>query len=134
MFYLFNLLIIPLYYLVIRIITSNKHSANKFFFLVISFHAILFRALANPYNYQEDTFLYAEGFQSISDMTFSDAVLSVNFYTHWGPLYLALNWVLGRITTDPAILFVVVAFLTVGLILWFYYKTSYSFLCRYFCT
>ena len=128
MFYLFNLLIIPLYYLVIRIISSSKHSANKLFFIAVSIHAILFRALANPYNYQEDTVLYAEGFRAISEMSFSEAVLSLNYYTHWGPLYLALNWVLSLFSSDPTILFVVVSVLTVGMTLWFYYKTSYSLL------
>ncbi len=128
MVYLVNLFIVPVYYLLIRIKSRSKQSATTLFFVVVSIHAILFRALASPYHYEIDAELYANAFRNIKDMSFFETIFTINFYTHWGQLYLALNWFLGQFSTDPAILFIVVAALTVGMTLWFYYKTSYSIL------
>jgi len=128
MIYLINLLAIPLYYLLIRMQSTKKENATAVFFFVVFIHAMLFRALANPYNYQEDTFLYAEAFRTIREMSFYETVFSIHYYTHWGQLFLALNWLLGVFFSDPAILFVVVSVLTVGGTMWFYKKTSYALL------
>lgn len=128
MVYFLNLIAVPLYYLLIRLKTTDKKSAVALFSIIVSIHAVVFRALANPYNYEEDTVLYADAFRSIRDMSFFDTVFSIHSYTHWGQLYLALNWLLGLFSSNPAILFVVVSVISVGLTIWFYKQTSYTIL------
>lgn len=127
MAYLINLLIIPVYYIIIASAITNTEKRNKLFAIIVCVHATLFRALANPYNYV-DTDLYDEGFVTISGMTFQEAILSINYYTHWGQGYLLFNWLLGRITSDSTFLFVTSSILAVLPVIWFYYKASFRLL------
>ena len=127
MIYLFNLLFIPFYYWLITFKTKNNHNRNIVFAFVVCMHAVIFRALANPFNYV-DTEGYASGFNEISKMSFNEAILSVNFYTHWGQGYLLFNWIIGRFTQEAKYLFIVSSFIGVIPVVWFYYKTSYKLL------
>lgn len=122
MTYLINFLLVPVYFLLINTVFGKKRT-KKIFFIVVTLHAILFRALADPYVYP-DTEGYALAFQNIAEMSFSDAVLSVNPYIEWGPGYLALNWIIAQFTKDPAALFIVLSVLSVGGVMLFYYKTT----------
>ena len=103
MTYLYNLLLIPLYYFVTYHFFPEK-LARKCFFLIVIIHAVLFRALSNPYDYV-DTLGYAEAFGIISEMSFKEAVLSVNYFTGWGQGYVTLNWLIGQWTDNPIFLF-----------------------------
>lgn len=123
MVYLFNYLLIPLYFFPIFFIAKNRDKASKLFFIIVGVHVILFRALANPYVYV-DTIQYEKAFTSIADMSYDEAILSVNIHSSWGQGYVALNWLISRFTNNPAYLFVVVAVLSVGGVISFYYKTS----------
>ena len=124
MTYLYNLLLIPLYYFVTYHFFPEK-LARKCFFLIVIIHAVLFRALSNPYDYV-DTLGYAEAFGIISEMSFKEAVLSVNYFTGWGQGYVTLNWLIGQWTDNPIFLFVVLATVSVGGVILYYYKTSYT--------
>ncbi len=125
MFYLFNLLLIPLYYFIIRQSSNDRCRADELFFKIACLHAILFRALADPYNYV-DTVVYAEAYEDIGGMTFSECLTC--FYVEWGVGYVALNWLLSRISSDPLFLFTVLSIGTVGGAMLFYRKTSYAYL------
>lgn len=125
MTYLINLLFVPIYYIFIKALAGSKKKTRRPFFIVVTIHAVLFRALANPFNYV-DTENYAENFLQISDLSFNDAVLSINIHSSWGQGYVALNWLIGQFTTEPLCLFMVLAIMSVGGVIWFYYKTTYT--------
>lgn len=122
MIYLLNFLLVPLYYFVIRAFFSKK-KADRVFFVTVAIHAVLFRALANPYVYT-DTQGYSYAFESIATMNFKEAVLSVNYWSRWGQGYVAFNWLISRFTHDPRYLFVVLSILSVGGVMLFYRKIS----------
>lgn len=124
MVYLVNLLLVPCYYCFIRLILHNRRWIHEVFFLIISLHAILFRALANPYVYP-DTRGYTEAFQYICNWDFKEAVMSINYYSVWGQGYVALNWLICRFTEDPMYLFITLAILSVGGVMLYYKKTAY---------
>lgn len=123
MTYLINFFLVPIYYFIIRKITGDKKKAKDIFFFVATFHAVLFRALANPFNYV-DTEGYAIAFDNISYMSFKDAVLTPNIYSDWGLGYVALNWFISRFTADSTCLFIILAVLSVGGVMLYYYKTT----------
>ena len=123
MVYLINYLLIPLYYFLILHIVQNAKKAHRYFFILIGIHAVLFRALANPYIYK-DTSGYAEAFSLIADMSFDEAVLSFNMFSDWGQGYVALNWLISVFSSDPVYLFIIMAILSVGGVMLFYYKTT----------
>lgn len=125
MIYLFNLLLIPIYYFVINATIHNKKKARNYFFLVVALHAILFRALANPYVYP-DTQRYTYAFDYIAGMKFKEMAFSINQFTGWGVGYLILNWIIGQLTHDATYLFIVLSVISVGGVMLFYYKTSYT--------
>ena len=125
MFYLFNLLLIPIYYFLIQKSSSNRQKNNELFFKVVCIHAVLFRVLANPLNYT-DTQGYALAFENISKMSFSECLTC--FYVDWGIGYVVLNWLLSRISSDPLILFTFLSVATVGGVMLFYKKTSHAYL------
>lgn len=125
MTYLINLLAIFLYYVFI----SNRYQRhpikrNKIFSIIVCIHIVLFRALANPFNYS-DTAGYAAAFDRIRFYTFNEAVLSINYDTAWGQGYVFLNWLIGQFTQESQWLFAIVAFLSITPVVWFHYKTSY---------
>jgi len=121
MFYLFNLLLIPIYYTLIS--GLRKKNRDTYFFLFLGIHVILLRALANPFNYV-DTDGYAYAYSSIAEMSLAEAMSSQ--YMLWGIGYVFINWVLSRISEDPMLLFIFISIITVGGVVWFYKKTSYS--------
>ncbi len=123
MVYLINFLLVPLYYILIKSVFRNKQKANIFFFLVAGIHAILFRALANPYVYT-DTEGYAIAFEDISYMSFNDAIFSINRWSEWGQGYVAFNWFISRFTKDTMWFFIVLSVISVGGVMWFYYKNT----------
>ena len=112
----------PLYYLVLRLVTTRRE-ADRLFMWIVAVHAILFRALANPYNYV-DTRVYASTFKVIGSWTLKHAVIDTNTYTELGRGYLLYNWILSRVSNDPSILFVVTGIIAVGGIMLYYKKTA----------
>ena len=124
MYYLLNLLLIIVYYFFITKIKVNHNKRNKYFINIVCIHAILFRVFANPMNYV-DTDGYAYAFEYISTNSLEESVLGV--YSTWGVGYVALNWVLSRISTNPMILFTFLSIVTVGGIILFYKKNSYAY-------
>lgn len=119
MVYLINLLIIPIYYIIIHNLEC-KQKAHKHFAILVCIHATLFRALANPYNYV-DTVNYAAAYESLSEMSWMEYLL---YGKEWGVGYVFLNFILSHICSDPQFLFVTLSAITVIPIVWFYYKTS----------
>lgn len=126
MTYLLHFLLVPLYYFVLRLMTTRRE-ADRLFVGVVTVHAILFRALANPYNYV-DTRNYANAFKTISGWTLKHTIIDSNAYTEWGRGYLGFNWLLGRVSTDPKMLFVVTSIIAVGAVMLYYKKTLYTVL------
>lgn len=125
MTYLINLLSVLVYYVIIDKIGGKQ--SNKIFFVVVTIHAILFRALANPYNYV-DTGTYALAFDHISSYSFREAISLTNDYAGWGVGYVFTNWLIGQFTQDAQVLFAVMAILGLTPVFFFMYKTSKSFL------
>jgi len=125
MIYLLNFLLVPLYYSIIRAIFPNKN-ADRIFFITVAIHAVLFRAMANPYVYV-DTQGYSYAFENIATMSLKEAVL-LSHWSNWGQGYVALNWLISRFTQDPRYLFVVLSILSVGGVMLFYRKTSETLL------
>lgn len=123
MTYVLNLLLVAIYYDIIHFSSIKKTKKENVFAIVVSLHAILFRALAYPYNYK-DTENYANAYIYISRFSFREAAFDINEYTGWGQGYVVLNWLLSRLTLDPAIIFIVTAVLCVGLVMWFYCHLS----------
>jgi len=124
MTYLINLLLVPLYYLILRLVLPRQ-KANHAFWWIVAVHAILFRALANPYNYV-DTGNYAEAFRNIGHVSFKAAVIDTNRYSDWGRGYVLYNWFISRITTDTKAFFVITSVIAVGGIMLYYKKTAYT--------
>lgn len=125
MFYLFNLLLVPLYYFIIRGGCSDRRKAESIFFKVACLHAILFRALADPFNYV-DTANYAQAYEEIGNMTFLECITCP--YISWGVGYVVFNWLLSKVSVETIFLFTVLTVVTVGGVMKFYSKTSYAYL------
>ena len=123
MTYFINLLFVPFYYYIIQALFRRKEKSQMIFFIVVGIHAILFRALANPFVYT-DTFRYTYAFDDIGTMNYKDAILSINQWTGWGQGYVALNWIISRFTSDPNYLFIVLSVLSVGGVIWYYSKNT----------
>ena len=123
MVYLVNLLIVIVYYLLIAVVFKRKKIINKVFIIIVTIHATLFRALANPYNYT-DTINYATGFDLIKDMSLNEALFELHFASMWGKGYILLNWIIGHFTNNPQFLFSLISIFTVIGVMWFYYKTT----------
>lgn len=122
--YLINLILVPLYYLVLRMMTT-KREAYRLFMWIVAIHSILFRALANPYNYV-DTRVYASGFKVIGSWTLKHAVIDTNLYTSWGRGYVLYNWLISRLTNDSKVFFFITSVIAVGGIMLYYKKTLYT--------
>lgn len=123
MVYLINLIVVVLYYVILGILCKDAVKRRKMFATMVCIHAVLFRALANPFNYV-DTTGYADAFANIGDMTFRDAVLRVNYYTSWGQGYVLLNWLVSKVSSDFQVFYMVSAALGIIPVIWFYYKTA----------
>lgn len=105
----------------------NEEKAKKMFFILLTSHLILFRALANPYNYV-DTLVYAQAFDNIISMPIWEVFSLKNYYVDWGIGYVIFNWLIGHISHDPQILFISMAIISIIPVTWFIYKTSHSML------
>ena len=127
MFYLLNLLIVILYYYLLKIPYRDELQHKKMFAIIVGIHAVLFRALANPFNYV-DTEGYSSAFYNIYVMSFKEAVLSINYYSSWGQGYMALNWLVGQFTDEFQWLYAVLSVLSVAPVIWFHYKMSHHML------
>lgn len=125
MFYLINLLLVPIYWFIINRHTRDKLKKRDRFFKVVFVHAILFRSLANPYNYV-DVEGYAIAYENIAKYNLTEALTSI--YSAWGVGYVVFNWLLSRISEDPSVLFIVMSVMSVGGVMLFYKKTSYALL------
>ena len=126
MIYIFNFLLVPVYYFLLRWLLPRR-KAHQWFVWIFAVHAILFRALAYPF-YFTDAPNYAKAYHNISNYSFQHVFFERNKYSAWGQGYVALNWLLSRISHDHILLFVALSFMSVGATIWFYAKTSYSFL------
>lgn len=126
MVYLFNLLMVPLYYWILRLM-SNRQKANELFMWIVALHAILFRALANPNNYV-DAPNYFRAYRIVSGWSLKHTVLDMNVYTNWGRGYLLYNWALSRLTDDPKMLYIVASVIAVGGVMIYYKKTLHTVL------
>lgn len=124
MIYLINLLLVPLYYWILRLALPRR-DANKAFLWIVAMHAIVFRALANPYNYV-DTRNYADAFRVISHWNLYDTAVGTNRYSSWGRGYLLYNWLIGNITNDIRYFFVITSVLSVTEVMLYYKKTTYT--------
>lgn len=124
MTYLINFLLIPVYYITIKIVCRNRNKCNKYFVIVACIHAVLFRALANPYNYV-DTEGYALAFSNISSFNLKELFSPIsNPYWGWGIGYVLLNWMIGQFLEQPVFLFIIVTFLSLLPLFWLFYKLS----------
>lgn len=113
--------------MIISYSTSNVSRRNRLFIIIVCCHAILFRALANPFNYT-DTENYSLAFSDIRDMSFEEAVFSIHYATQWGHGFVILNWIIGQFTSNSLWLFVIISIISVGGIILYYARTSYSLL------
>lgn len=125
MFYLLNLLLVPIYWCIIYHLNGARKKKHNLFFGIILIHAVLFRALANPLNYT-DTEGYAIAYENIATYSLTEALTSI--YGAWGVGYVGLNWLLSRVSSDPYLLFFFLSVISVGGVLLFYKKTSYGLL------
>lgn len=124
MFYLLNLIAVPIYYLLCMALFC-KHKANNVFITIACIHAILFRCFANPLNYV-DTEGYAKAFAYLGEISLQESLTSV--YSSWGIGFVILNWILSKFSTNYMVLFTFLSVVSVGGVFWFYKKTSYAFL------
>lgn len=127
MFYLLNIFVMVFYYHVIVGKRYDKVDRLKKFALLAGIHIILFRALANPYNYV-DTDGYATAFSTIRTWTFKEAVLDLNYYTAWGQFFVLINWAVGQISDNLQWLYAVVSIFGLFPIMFFHYKLSRNIL------
>lgn len=125
MTYLVNFLLVLVYYLIIKKVC--KPCANRVFSIVVALHAILFRALANPYNYV-DTEVYAAAFSDIASMPFLYAISPINVYADWGLGFVFVNWLIGQFSSNPQTMFVIMSVIGLVPVFFFFYKTSDSLL------
>lgn len=123
MIYIINFLLVPLYYGLFRLLLP-KRKAERWFVWTFAVHAIMFRALAYPFDFV-DMGSYAKAYHEISGFKFQHALFEENRYTQWGRGYVALNWLLSRLSSDYMTLFFILSVVTVGSAVWFYAKTSY---------
>lgn len=123
MTYLFNFLLILVYYVFFISTIKDKHKAYKYFAIVAGVHVVLFRALANPFNYV-DADNYLTSFPIICDMSFEDACLKLNGFSATGHGFVIYQWLLGRIAVNDYILHSVTAIINISLVVWYYRKVS----------
>ena len=131
MTYLINLLTVPIYYFFLRVYMGSRQKAYSLFIWIVAIHAILFRALSNPLN-TPDGKSYDDAFKDLANWTFSETVLTVNYYTEWGPAFLCWNWLVSRLSPTSDLFFILTSIVSVGGVMWFYKKTSYALLLTVF--
>lgn len=124
MLYVLNLFLIIFYYFVIYNSSLKKKKKKLLFAWIISLHAILFRALASPYDFV-DTENYATAFLHIANLNLKQLFLDQD-YIGWGYGYVMINWLISKISTDVHFFFVSISILSVGIVMYFYSRTSHS--------
>lgn len=124
MTYLLNLSVFFLYSLFVYTLKFDVNLKRKIFFILSSFHIVLFQALRNPYIYN-DSDNYSQMFIEIKEWPLSYAFSLTNVYTILGQGYVIYNYILSRFTENPEILFFLSSVFSVYVVLWYYYKASY---------
>lgn len=127
MVFLVNFIAVFIYYYLIRFSFRDKEVSDKVFLWIVTIHAIIFRIITCPWEV-DDAERYIDAYLDISDMSFKDAFLSLNYYTSWGQGYVLLNWLLSIISDKAIWLYVIVSIISVGGVMSFYNKTSYVLL------
>lgn len=125
MIYLLNFIAVLAYYLVIKSFCGQN--ANRWFCVAVTMHAILFRALANPFNYV-DTEIYARAFDEISSYSFKEIISPDNVYIDWGMGYVLFNWLIGQLSGNFQTMYALLAVIGLLPVFMFFYKTSHSFI------
>lgn len=123
MFYLSNIILVVVYYLILVMVVNNVQQRNKYFYILVSIHAILVRILANPSIFL-DTINYENAYVIIGQSSYKEISTSRFFYADWGIGYVFLNWCLYHISHTPLFLFVSFGFVSVLLTMFVYSKTS----------
>lgn len=123
MFYLLNIFLVVVYYLVLVFVVNNVRQRNKYFYILVSIHAILIRILANPSIFL-DTINYENAYDIIGRSSYDEISTLEFFYADWGIGYVFLNWCLYHISHTPLLLFITFGFVSVLLTMLVYSKTS----------
>lgn len=127
MVFVINFVAVFIYFILIKQVIKNKVVSDKVFIWIVTLHAILFRIITCPFQV-EDAERYVDAYVNISEMTFNEAVLSLNYYTPWGQGYVFFNWILSVFSDLPILLFVGASIISVGGVMFYYKKTSYALL------
>lgn len=127
MFYLVNLFVIIIYYYLLVGKDIYNEEKRKRFASIVCIHVVLFRALANPYNYV-DTIVYSNAFDVLRTWSFYDIVYEANRYTDWGIGFITINWIVGQFTSDAQWMFSFIAALSLVPVVWYHYKVSHNML------
>ena len=128
MIYFLNIVAVIFLYLVLL---GNKRcekypQRNKVFWILVSIHAILFRALANPENFT-DTNNYNIAFERVLKVDFADYFLSINpVLWGWGYGFQLVQWLITLFTSDYQYQFFVFSILTLAPIFYFYKRCSHD--------
>lgn len=85
MVFVINFVAVFIYYILIKQVMKNKDVSDKVFIWIATIHAILFRIITCPFQV-DDAERYVDAYAYISEMTFNEAVLSLNYYTPWGQI------------------------------------------------
>lgn len=126
MVFVINFVAVFIYYILIKQVMKNKDVSDKVFIWIATIHAILFRIITCPFQV-DDAERYVDAYAYISEMTFNEAVLSLNYYTPWGQI-LFFNWLLSVLSNLPIFLFISASIISVGGVMLYYKKTSYALL------
>ena len=123
MAYFINFCLVIAYYIVFRLYVPQHY--RKIFAVTVCIHAVLFRALADPFNFV-DTSQYVPAFKVISSFSFRQILTGKLAYIDWGYGFVLLNWLVGLFTRSPYILYSFFAVLGITPVVWYYYKTSHA--------
>lgn len=127
MVFVINFVAVFIYYILIKQVMKNKDVSYKVFIWIATIHAILFRIITCPFQV-DDAERYVDAYAYISEMTFNEAVLSLNYYTPWGQGFVFFNWLLSVLSNLPIFLFISASIISVGGVMLYYKKTSYALL------
>ena len=90
--------------------------------LVAFVHIGLFHALRNPYIFPDNAG-YAQSFLYIHNMPIKEALFSVYSF-EWGTGFIFLQWLIGRFTHEPQVMFMCLSFFYIACVFWAIFKGS----------
>lgn len=125
MIFLINFLIIIIYHFLTRLFFRKKEISDNVFFCLAFLHVLIFRIVTCP-SQIEDVNRYIDAFYIISDQSFNESVLSVNYYSSWGQGYVFYNWIIAKFFQSSFWLFSLSSVIAVGGVLLIYKRTSYN--------